>query len=723
MKNNKIILFSILISCIFILTSCSGLSEKQVDLQEMQFTVSGSISIEKDARSALRAAYPSFDFDETINWTVLAKYEDSNIPDVIADCKNNDSFSFVLTATGKWSFYAMGKINDKVVLQNTKSVDLTVTEDEAGETSSLSKILISVYPVSQENENGSVKLYFHSDTREYRLDTIKYEFTDEAVESGTIRFNENEIAELNLERVPAGMHNVKFTFYEGNGVRELYSFTETLIVFSGIQTDTWQETNSESDNPDEIDYSIMEITDQLIFGHEPDEDFQNIDYPIVLWNYSTSKEKNTEGTWSGRKGYGVFSQISENQRIDEGLIFGNNLKNFCFDAKTGKIYCSEKVDDFYFLFSYPTYAGYSSGRLIPCDTSLFPACIYDGNVWFKSDVDGNFVISKLANGKIENYTPYDAEGIEIEFSSTAYQSINICADANYLYALYKVPEQHSYGNVEYPSYYTSNYSLILRKFAVSESDKKLTCLAELSLTLTDDFDIPAPTEEHVNILSGLSVNDIMLVEESETVSSIYVLLAESTLRGGIAKFESSVSDGNHTLILDPIDKTADAPKLFGWWNNNTITDDVASAKTLAQEIYELDSSIDYRTRFNSTYSNVFTTSKISEIVITEGMRDRWSELETSQETQDAIVSKIQDINEIIAGIKEAVSEPSILTTPIRFIARRPDELIIAEDAGNGGYDNRNSVYSLNLKTLTATRTNVNVGFDSYCDSGWHNYEE
>ena len=398
------------------------------------------------------------------------------------------------------------------------------------------------------------------------------------------------------------------------------------------------------------------------------------------------------------------------------------MKYFCFDAKDGKIYGSEKVGEFNFLFAYPTYAGYSSGRLIPCDTSLFPACIYDGNVWFKSDVDGNFVISKLANGKIENYTPYDAEGIEIEFSSTTYQSINICADANYLYALYKVPEQHSYGDVEYPSYYTSNYSLILRKFAVSESDKKLTCLAELLLTLTDDFDIPAPTEEHVNILSGLSVNDIMLVEESDTTSSIYVLLAESTSRGGIAKFESSVSDGNHTLILDPIDKTADAPKLFGWWNNNTITDDVASAKTLAQEIKSLDSSMDYTERFNSTYSNVFTTSKISEIVITEDMRDRWSDLETSQETQDAIVSKIQDINEIIAGIKEAVSEPSILTTPIKFIARRPDELIIAEDAGNGGYDNRNSVYSLNLKTLTATRTNVNVGFDSYCDSGWHLYQ-
>ena len=394
------------------------------------------------------------------------------------------------------------------------------------------------------------------------------------------------------------------------------------------------------------------------------------------------------------------------------------MKNFCFDAKNGKIYGAEKVDTFSFLFAYPSYAGYSTGKLIPCNTSLFPACIYDGNVWFKSRDGGTFVISKLENGKVENYTPYDAEGIEIEFSSTTYQSINICADANYLYALCIVPDKHVYGGYTY----TGDYALLLRKFAVSESDKKLTCLAELTITLTEDFDIPAPAAENQNILSNLSINDIMLVEESDTTSSIYVLLAESTSRGGIAKFESSVSDGNHTLILDPIDKTADAPKLFGWWNNNTITDDVASAKTLAQEIYELDSSIDYQTRFNSTFSNVFTTSKISEIVITEDMRDRWSALETSQEIQDAIVSKIQDINEIIAGIKEAVSEPSILTTPIKFIARRPDELIIAEDAGNGSYDNRNSVYSLNLKTLTATRTDVNVGFNSYSDSGWHDYE-
>lgn len=723
MKNNKIILFSILISCIFILTSCSGLSEKQADLHENQFTVSGSISIEKASSSALRAAYPSFDLDEDISWTVVAKNDNPLFPDVIADCKENASFSVVLTTEGKWSFYAMGKINEKVVLQNTSPVEVTAKKVEGAWVLEPSRLTIPVYPFFLETESGSVKLYFHSSTREYRLGSIKYDFTDQAVESGTITFNDNGIAEFSLENVPAGMHNVKFTFFEEERERELYSFTETLIVFSGAQTDTWQENNSESDDPNEIDYTSWEIKDELIFGYQPEEEYQSLDNPIVLWNYGISREKNTTGgEWSGKTGYAVFSQISEYQRIDGGQTLGKNLKNFCFDAKNGKIYGAEKVDTFSFLFAYPTYAGYSTGKLIPCDTSLFPACIYDGNVWFKSDNERSFTISKLENGKLENYSTYDSDGDTIDFSSSNNQSLNICADANYLYALYIIPEKQTYGDPNYPSYYTSDYTIILRKFAVSESEKKLTCLTELSLKLTDDFDIPAPTEEHVSILSNLSVNDIMLVEESETVSSIYVLLAESTSRGGIAKFESSISDGNHTLILDPIDKTADAPKLFGWWNNNTITDDVASAKTLAQEIYELDSSIDYRTRFNSTYSNVFTTSKISEIVITEDMRDRWSALETSQETQDAIVSKIQDINEIIAGIKEAVSEPSILTTPIKFIARRPDELIIAEDAGDGSGDNRNSVVSLNLKTLTATRTNVNVSFDSYSDSGWHNYE-
>lgn len=706
MKNNKIILFSILISCIFILTSCSGLSEKEADLQENQFTVSGSISIEKASSSALRAAYPSFDLDEDISWTVVAKNDNPLFPDVIADCKENASFSVVLTTEGKWSFYAMGKINEKVVLQNTSPVEVTAKNVEGAWVIEPSRLTIPVYPVFLETESGSVKLYFHSSTREYRLGSIKYDFTDQAVESGTITFNDNGIAEFSLENVPAGMHNVKFTFFEEERERELYSFTETLIVFSGAQTDTWQENNSESDDPNEIDYTSWEIKDELIFGYQPEEEYQSLDNPIVLWNYRIAREENTTGDWSNRTGYAVFSQISDYQIIDYGQALGKNMKYFCFDQKNGKIYGSEKADAFNFLFAYPTYAGYSTGKLIPCDTSLFPACIYDGNVWFKSSVGGTFVISKLENGKLENYSTYNSEGNTIDFSSSNNQSINICADANYLYALCIVPDKHVYGGYTY----TSDYSLELRKFAVSESEKKLTCLAELSLTLTDDFDIPAPAAENQNILSNLSINDIMLVEDSASTSYLYVLLAEDGQRGGIVKFESRVSDGNHTLRLEPIDKAADAPKLYGWWYYNNFSEDIADFKTLAQEIYELNSSLNYTNRFSSI-SNVFVASTISTIPIAEDIA-----------SQEALVSKIQTANEIIERIKNAVTEPSVLTVPIRFIARRPDELIIAEDAGNGSYDNRNSVYSLNLKTLTATRKDVNVGFDSYCDSGWHPYQ-
>lgn len=723
MKNNKTIVLSILISCILVFISCSGLSEKTEVNHSKEFAVSGSINIEKEARSALRAAYPSFDFDEDISWTVVAKNDNPLFPDVIADCKENASFSVVLTTEGKWSFYAMGKINGKVILQNTSPVEVTAKKVEGAWVLEPSRLTISVYPVFLETESGSVKLYFRSSTREYRLGSIKYDFTDQAVESGRITFNDNGIAEFSLENVPAGMHNVKFTFFEEERERELYSFTETLIVFSGVQTDTWQETNSESDNPDEIDYSIREITDELIFAYEPNEVFQIPDNPIILWNYSTFKEPNTgEGSWSNRTGHFILTQISENQTVDEGILFGKNVKDFFFDGKNDNIYATEYVDSQYYLYTYPSAVGFESGNFISTGISESLGCIYDGNIWLVSKKYGHFSISKLENGKPKTYSLYAEDASQIELPSDSYQSLTLCADENYLYALYSIPDSHQYEQYDYRLYYFTDYTLIFRKFAISENDKKLTCLAELSVKLTEDFGMPAPTLEHESIVSNFSVNDIMLVKESQNNNSIYVLIADGLNRGGIAKFVSSVTDNTHSLVLSQIDESPDAPILFGWWYENSISEDVAQLKSIAADL----DSKDYYLHFASTYNNVFpksskipySLSDLGEATVSSEDRTRWEDPENDIDGAE-MDSLLESLNEKLTSIRNAVRDTKIMTGPLKFIARKPDELIIAEDTGCDYDTNRNSVYSLNLRTLTVTRTIVQVSFDGHMSSGWH----
>ena len=47
----------------------------------------------------------------------------------MATCKEDGSFSVVLTAEGKWKFYAIGTVNDKTVLQ-TKALDQLRKEND-----------------------------------------------------------------------------------------------------------------------------------------------------------------------------------------------------------------------------------------------------------------------------------------------------------------------------------------------------------------------------------------------------------------------------------------------------------------------------------------------------------------------------------------------------------------------------------------------------------------
>ena len=82
---------------------------------------------------------------------------------------------------------------------------------------------------------------------------------------------------------------------------------------------------------------------------------------------------------------------------------------------------------------------------------------------------------------------------------------------------------------------------------------------------------------------------------------------------------------------------------------------------------------------------------------------------------------VNEINELIDAIKEDANDSRTLYGPQKIIARKPDELIIADDGAYGSNENTNRVYSLNLRTLSVTKTTVNVSFNGYMDSGYHSF--
>ena len=745
MKNIRTLIIYIFISCVFLLSGCSGLSEKTEKIQNKLFTVNGSVSLQEDTRVAARVAYPDFDFEDDITWAVAATFEDNSVPSVLATCKEDGSFSVVLTAEGKWKFYAIGTVNDKTVLQSVTPVEVNAKEQEEDEAFQIS---IKVYPLIAEGETGSINLSFRNSAAEdFQLRTVKYAFTDEAVESGVISFNTEKIADFRLQAVPAGIHKVLFEFY-GEDERKVYEFKEYIIVFAGVETNTWQLINTDVTESDNIDYSIFEITNHLLRYYDSAEgsDFiGTLEYPIVLWNwlYNTdSSQENYEptkngGTWSTKLGYAVFNQISENIGItnSNGVVIGKNVRDFCFDAKTGKIYASEKVDGTYFLRSYPSYTGYSSGKYIPTGVSEIPACVYDGSVWFVSEIENCYRISKLKNGTLQSYMAYDSSNEEIMFSSQNGKSLKLCADSEYLYALYIEPLVSEYLVNEGTEWeetltYRTDYNFKLIIFSISDSDRKLRNLANITLSLTNDLGFAPLTEEqeqnHQSILSSdFKVSDFMLIQESDNTTALYALFCESYYRGGIVKFESIYSGDSHTLELKPIDNTPDASPIYGWWKSETVASDIELLKTTAQEADDADCT--HNAQFHNTYNlgsqNPFRLTVLDDAVISDYLRTEWeSDAQYYGEVDESAVQAVLDsMNVIIARIRNAANGQTVMFAPQKFIARKPDELVIAEESSYGGSGNINRVYSLNLRTLSVTKTNVNVSFNSHINSDFYQH--
>lgn len=688
MKIRKISVLLFVLS-VFLFAACDGISTSPVKKDEAQlgrYPVRGSVRLQKKEKTVNRAAYPSFEINEDINWTITAVCEDESVPSVIVENGSEEKFEAILTAEGKWFFSAVGKIGDNVILQSHLPVEIEVAEQEEGVEIEPVQISLNVYPVFSNDFTGSISLSFYDDTMEYedQITEIRYSFADEAIEGGSITFNNQKTAVLSLNNIPAGAYTVTFDVYREQNDK-LYSLTEVINVFSGFVTDVWQTTGD----------NTFILTDELFFDFDEQEFPSDLEYPIVLWNLWTESEYE----WSASTGYGVFSEISEKAKLEDGIRFGKDIKSFCFDAKNNKIYTSESKDGQILLFSYPTYAGYEHGKYIPVDVSASPACIYDGNIWFVSKTGNSYKLSKLKNGVCVEYSAYDSENTEMKFSSDVYSSLKICADAGYLYVLAAAPEKSEYESNGSTATYVSEYTFTLMKFAISENESSLKQVSECVVKATEDFGLTI--REHSSIVSsGFMVSDFVLYEENEDSTVLYALLLdrdndESPVRGGIAKFVSSVSGNQHNLEFKPIDENPGAPKLFGWFYSS-----LADVKDLAEQIEV--------STYNS-YSNTNPFELSSLQLLDPG----------NFASENATV--VNEINELIDAIKEDANSPRTLYGPQKIIARKPDELIIADEGAYGYSENTNRVYYLNLRTLSVTTTNVNVSFNGYMDSGYHSF--
>lgn len=201
----------------------------------------------------------------------------------------------------------------------------------------------------------------------------------------------------------------------------------------------------------------------------------------------------------------------------------------------------------------------------------------------------------------------------------------------------------------------------IKKFAIPEATTgTITQIAEFTTTATElgIFDSES-TVENQKLCTGFKATDFILSDDG---SALYLLISDlngAHSRGGLIKLANTVNGDTHTIALEELSGS----KVYGWYSDAYCTPAVANGEKLNTDLhYETDETIN-------------------------------------------------------AEQKEAARNS--FYGPQKFIARKPDELYIADEGSYDSSSNEDRVIKLNLNSLSKTITDVNVRFNSYNDSGFH----
>lgn len=684
---NKIVSFISILCLLVLFSGCSdGIDDKtknQTVIPET-FHVKAYLKNASDSSKIMfssRSAYSSF--SDEINWTVEAFQENETITPVLAVVEEDGSFSLSLEDTGTWYLRAIGMKDENVVMRNRTPVEINLTETEP--------IIITVYPVYG-NEKGSVNLNVIDGTEKSILSSVKWIWDDDISEEASFDFNE-QLATIEFSDIEAGEHIVTLEFYLDQ--HKLYSCSENITIFSGFTTDTWYGTSPYMVKAED-NYSFI-ITDSIISSYVEN---PIVDYPIIMWSKKDDgevSEPNSLIAYGNRdySGFEVFSEVNVADAIGNNIgktLANEYIFNFFIDAKTQKVYSLEKNNDEIKIVKYPTYGGYKYGKQV-CNSSEYPALsdirtcyAYDDVIWIDAINSSNssHAIYCVRNNSVKAYSIYEADGETlisynnwVQYNSYSggkkLYDLQLCSDGEYVYILYISDEENS-GNMRFS----------VKQFSVLTEDCKLVQVAEYETT-ADDLGIKDTeaeitfndntTNKNLSLGESFSLNDLIVEKDQNGNSSLYALICDydytaftdeehnaymyyGQSRGGLLKFECSEVDGNKTVVLTNIENGI---SVFGW-----LPATVTGCNYNAPEYYD---SLDESEKDNAV---------------------------------------------------------QYLYGPQRFIARKPDELIIADEGSYGYGDgnsntNKNRVYTLNLRDLSVTSTEVAVSFNTCLSSDFKMY--
>ncbi|MBP5602075.1 MAG: hypothetical protein J6X78_05035 [Treponema sp.] len=483
-----------------------------------------------------------------------------------------------------------------------------------------------------------------------------------------------------------------FIEFKNSAGKTLYTCTESISLIPGFTTDTWywDDENDPHYYKDSEGVTYFNITQEMLDNYAEKEIYNNSSgynneesyssLPVILFDNDSSSY-----------GYSVFDSISENAALTHGLTLANGRKVLDFaiapidsndniaPATTRHYYYTKTTQQIFtieadssgkkVLVMYPSYAGYDSGEVIATvgDASedvLSVFAAYDGYIYLLLGTKELYVESVTAIkrvcvkqnesfhtrdenfGSIQNFTFYRTVGGD-------QQNVNIGAAISFENTTVRGYKLTAYNYMNERSYMYLSY--------IYDSEK-LYCQRITIPVNTNDETISLNVTQGSSAIVPYYMDLKTMTNESSYLKFSEAYVSDATI--ALTGLETTSSQGNITIFNGDLYIAIHAPS--GTFGGIVKISDIASSTK------------------SWSYTNADFCEKIGSD--TDSPRIRGWYPSTTDNTPYS-----------------ATDEKLYFYGPSKFIARKPDELVIAdeksyeytEDGQNKGY-NGDRVVKINL---------------------------
>ena len=674
MKNFMIKKLLILSSIIFLFSACSnmlGESNKKSEISEKTVTVKGYLSTSGNSRTA----FVSF---EGITWKVQA-YNDkaSKYADV-----DGSTFSISLPV-GEWTLTAIGYDSTGVVIA-AGTTKITVKENEPQE-----NLIIQVIKAHGQG-NIALKVVDKTEKAEKLVCSYKYLLNGNVTSAPdfTANFIDGAVT-IKFENVYTG--EAEITIYDAED-EKLFSCKEKINVLFEMTTDVFADCDYVKDG-------VLTITDDVLKSYP----VTQIDYPVVLWNGKSSDY----GKYYCQ-GVQVFGAADSETVISEPLFSGRS-NTWCFGESQSIYYVTLKSDnDGFFVYKcLPSQNGYYStyGNL---DKAVIDYTVMDEtgvyrivNIAFTTLDERSYLFvlygtadytSTYNSAKLRIFDITDWNGgvsitrsvCLINFSETAESPL---INDNYKNAFVTVSGDDVF-IVRKTTSSPREFEIRTYKFVITEAEGNQGETQYDLVHQDNDIDIYSALSE----FDSLSIDNLNITDMTIVGNYLYILVCSSSNYGvptSVKMKPDGSNMGKYFVSSETISGSAGGIQKFKLENNPDRTFEEWPDGSLLFGCYS------------------------TELDFYDKSGDEYFELENTPETYQATV----------ITQPPATLESKYFFGPRKIIARKPDELIIADDGYDyQNWDEKNRMIKLNLGKWAITSVeDAGVMFDGFVCNGCGGY--